>query len=179
MSQQINKRPSPEVLKSRLHEIAKRYRKRKNRRKRTVTAPQLTSIRIAELNRLIQSRHGAQVTNDAAGRKLVLVVAHHLVRLAGHPQEKLMAWTSERAPWLTVGAVNTILATIATNPCKWRADGLAWHLGVTYAERTELGLTTIGATDYTTAQRKTRRRLRSKARSKAYRTAQKRAANTP
>ncbi len=157
-------------------EVAKRYAQRKKRR--TTTAPQLASIRIAELNRLARSRYGAQLPDTNAAHKLIEVVAHHLARVSGHLQERFHGWISDRAPWITNAEVNAILIQVATHPRKWEADTLAWHLGISYAERTELGLTTMGATDYSASQRKTRRRLRSKARSKAYRKAKK-AANTP
>lgn len=174
---EINKRPAPDVLRSRLAEVAKRYRKRKKRR--STTAPQLASIRVSEFNRLARSRHGAQLPNDPEARRLIEVVAHHLAHLSGHLQSRLHGWISERAPWLTTAETNAILTQVVTAPRTWKADTLAWHLAVTYAERTALNLTTIGARDYTKIDRAIRRRTRSKVRSKAYRSAKRCAANTP
>lgn len=170
-----NRRPAPEVVKARLAEIKKRYR----RRRRHASAAQFAAIRLSELNRLFKARHGDCLPHDDTGRELVSIAAHHMIRLAGHPQQRLMNWASLRAPWLSIEEVNGILAETATSPKTWKADTLAWRLRLTYAERQVLKIASIGAIDCNAQQRAARRRARSKARSKAYRTAKKRPANTP
>lgn len=164
-------RPSPEVVEAKKREIAKRYRRRRKR-----STFQMSAIRIAELNRLFEARHGIELPNDETGRQCVMIAAHHLILLAGLPQDRLMRWAYDRAPWLTVAEIEQILADVAAHPKTWRADSLAWLLKLTYADRQTLGIKTIGAIDCNKTQRAAKRRAAAKARAKAYRAAQKTAA---
>ena len=51
-------------------------------------------------------------------------------------------------------------------PRAWKADRLAKHLGLTYQQRTLLGITTIGACDFSKRQRKAQRKHRARMRKK-------------
>lgn len=165
----VNTRPAPEVVKAKLAEIKKRY----TRRRKHASSAQFAAIRLAELNRLYNARHGDCLPDDDNGRELVSIAAHHLIRLAGHPQRRLMDWARDRAPWLSILDVNRILADIATNPKTWKADTLAWRLHLDMAERTALRIMTIGATDCNATQRIARRRNAKKLRERARRAAKK------
>jgi hypothetical protein len=169
-------RPSPELVKARQREIAKRYRKR---HRRSATSPQFAAIRIAELNRLFQARYGECLPNDVMGRQALAVVAHHLIGLDGHPQPRLMTWASLRTPWLTIGDAKALLAEISLAPRRWKADMLARLLQVMDAERTSLRITTIGAIDCNRWQRLERRMHRKRLRERARRRAAKAAACPP
>lgn len=159
------RRPAPEVVKAKLAEIAKRYR----RRARHASKAQFAAIRLGELNRLYKARHGEQVPDNAAGRDLVLIAAHHIIRLAGHPKGKLMAWASMRAPWMTVAEIDATLAETASRPVTWKADTLAKRLNLAMAERQALRIGTIGAIDCSRAERQVRRKSAAKARAQASR----------
>lgn len=150
------KRPSADVVKAKKAEIAKRYRKRKKRK--LASATQFTAIRIAELNRVLTSRYGEQVPNDATGRKAIAIVAHHLVRLDGHPKMRLSNWASLHARWLTIDRIESILCEAVNRPRKWKADTLAHEIGLTMEERQRLRITTIGAVDCNKDERKARRK---------------------
>jgi len=145
-------RPSPEVVEAKKREIAKRYRRRRKR-----STFQMSAIRVAELNRLFTARHGVELPNDETGRQCVMIAAHHLILLAGIPQDRLMRWARDRAPWLTVAEIEKILAEVAAHPKTWRADSLAWLLKLTYADRQALSITTIGAIDCSKIQREAKR----------------------
>ena len=99
-------------------------------------------LRLREIERIVWSRHGAMVpeTDDAC---LYLEAVH----LAGAGQD-LAAWCRMWAPWMRA---------IPDLPPLGRrmqsADACARLLNVTLAERTALGLRTIGACDVTKAER--------------------------
>lgn len=171
----VNKRPSPEVLKAKLAEIHGRYRRASNKR----TKAQMSSLRIAELNRLFKARHGEQLPDTTEGRQMVAIAAQHLVQLSGAPQKRLMDWCSIRAPWLTVAEIEATLAQVATHPRSWKADSLAWLLKLTYADRQALKITTIGAIDCNKAQRAALRKTKDKLRKRTYRATQKQVASAP
>ena len=56
------------------------------------------------------------------------IVAQHLIQMAGHPQQRLMAWAGLMAPWLTVVEATKVLGDVAMHPVTWKADSLAWRL---------------------------------------------------
>ena len=158
-------RPSPEIVEAKKREIARRYR----RRRKHASKSQFAAIRVAELNRLFRARYGEQLPDDATGRDCLMIVAHHLIQLSGHPQQRLFDWVKARCPWLTMPEFNTLLAEIATTPKTWKADSLAWRLRLNYEDRQSLKIMTIGATDCSAAQRKAKRRAKQRARMKALR----------
>jgi hypothetical protein len=75
----------------------------------------------------------------------------------------------EYAPWLSQDDAMQMAEHALRNPIRLNADDLAQRLGVTDAMRTELRLTTIGATDVSKAERAERRRQLNKERLKANR----------
>lgn len=166
-------RPSPEIVAAKKREIAGRYR----RRFKHATKPQFASIRVAELNRLYRARYGEHVPDDDRGRAAMWIVAQHLIQMAGHPQQRLMAWAGLMAPWLTVVEATKVLGDVAMHPVTWKADSLAWRLKLIDADRTALKIKTIGAIDCNKTERANRRRKASKKRSKLYRIAKRLAAN--
>lgn len=168
-------RPNLETVKAKLREIANRYR----RKRRHATKPQLAAIRIAELNRLFSARYGERLPDNEIGREAILIVAHHMICLAGHPQQRMTQWAELRAPWLTVTELHAVLAEIATRPQTWKADSLAWRLKLTYADRQALKITTIGAIDCSAKRRQTLRRNKQKQRMKKLRKAKRLAACAP
>lgn len=133
----------------------------------------MSSIRVAELNRLFEDRHGKVLPDDEIGRECALIIANHLMILPGVPQTRIMDWAKERAPWLTVSEVNELLASAACKPQTWKADSLAWRLKLTYADRQALRITTIGAIDCNKHERAKLRKLNKKRREQRRRDAQK------
>ncbi len=154
-------RPAPSVVKARLAEIKRRYRRK---RRRHSSRTQFAAIRISELNRVIRARYGhfmeprAELPNDETGRAIVVIVAHHLVRLAGTPQARLLNWARDWAPWLSVVQIDAVLHEVIDSPQTWKADTLAWRLRLTDTERSALRIGTIGAIDCNKHQREARRR---------------------
>jgi hypothetical protein len=120
----------------------------------------MSALRIAELNRLFEARHGTVLPDDEIGRECVWVAANHLIMLPGVPSVRFFDWAKQHAPWLTTADLEQLLADAASKTQIWTADGLAWRLKLTYADRQALKIRTIGAID---VNKRDRERLRKKA----------------
>jgi hypothetical protein len=136
----------------------------------------MSAIRIAELTRLYRARYGEVLPNNDKSRELIDIVAQHMICLTGHPMKRLFDWSTLRAPWMTLPELSSILADVAQHPQSWKADSLAWKLGLTFADRQTLKIHTIGAVDCNASQRRARRKRLAKQRYKRLRKAQKQAA---
>ena len=138
---------------------------RKRRRKR---ADPKTHVRIRELERLFADRYGTMLPNDDAGLDDIFVIANHLAHLA-EPDQRIRAWLRRWAPWHGDDRTVALIRAVTSKPLKWRADALAQRLGLDYATRTRLGITTIGAIDCGKVKRATLRRKRNNAAKRASR----------
>jgi hypothetical protein len=67
--------------------------------------------------------------------------------LIGHDGARISAWVRRWAPWHSDDETVALIYQVAPKPLKWTADKLAERLGLDYATRTRLGITTIGAVD--------------------------------
>lgn len=132
---------------------------------------QLVALRMRDLATLFRSRWGMTLPDDDAGRDDLKIALNHLACLA-HPRGPIANWIDIWAPWLTAGERKEIVPPILANPTRWKADALAWRLGLTRKERTMLGITTIGAIDESKAQRTRRRRAADRLRKENARRAQ-------
>ena len=146
-------------------EIARRYTwQAQQRRKRSDDDPDparlLTLIRMRELERLFVSRYGRVLPDDDAGRDDLFVAAHHITFLRGDVIKHIMSWARAWAPWMPSAEVERLAERVAAEPRKWTADVLAWRLRLSWVERTELRITTIGAFDMNKAERETERKRR-------------------
>lgn len=74
------------------------------------------------------------------------------------------AWVRQWAPWYGGDRTTTLINAVLRKPMKWTADKLAQRIGLDYATRTRLAITTIGAVDFAKAQRVKRRRKLNNAR---------------
>jgi hypothetical protein len=120
----------------------------------------MAALRIAELRRLYGHRYGHILPDDDAGRDDAMIMAHHLARRPGDARHRIEMFLQVSAPWMSTASVATMVGTAITNPMKWRADTLAARLRLTEAERTRLGIRTIGAIDLDKEERRQRRRDR-------------------
>lgn len=127
-----------------------------------------TARRLREFELIIRSRHGGPVIDSddgwsyldpglhiAVGHVLAvraeregLVEADFVARLAAQHAHHLL-------PLVPYGAVVAAARLASEAPRRWRADDLATALGVKFAERQRLGLTTIGCCDLSRAERQT------------------------
>jgi hypothetical protein len=165
-------RPSPDELAIKLGEIDKQIDRRDRRRKKR-SKFQMSAIRISELNRLFQARHGEVLPDNDMGRECVWIAANHLILLAGVPSVRLFEWAKLHAPWLTTAELEQLLSDAASKTQIWTADGLAWRLKLTYADRQALKIKTIGSIDVNKRERANLRKAAAKAREKRRRDAKK------
>lgn len=159
------------------HRIERKLRRRRRARSHPRTAPQIASLRLSDLARLFRARYGITLPNDDAGRDDLHVALCHIAMLT-NARERMGRYVEIWAPWLTVAEARQVIDHALTNPQRWRADQLAWRMRLTAADRTRMGITTIGAVDMNKNARERLRKAKSKARSKAYRL-RKAAANAP
>lgn len=147
----MNVRPDAATIKAKRAEIRRRYA-----RKRPPFS--LTAKRIAELEDLFHTRYRNTLPDDADGRACAEIMVHHLAGLRDDPRRSIPPWLEQWAPWLSIAAAKDLMADAILRPRRWKADKLAWRLKLTDADRTELGITTIGAIDIGKAARDQRRR---------------------
>lgn len=165
------------VRQAKHEEIKRRYARRRRRSSKARTKPQIAALRLNDLAKLFRGRYGLTLPDDDAGRDDLAVALAHIATLS-KAHERMVAYCEVWAPWLQVGEAKRMMVDAFANQQHWKADQLAWRMRLTAADRTTLGITTIGAIDLPKHARANRRKARSKARSKAWRKS-KRAANTP
>jgi hypothetical protein len=146
--------------------IAHKYRVAGDRRRKR--ADPKTYIRIRELERLFFDRYGAMLPNDDAGLDDIFVMANHLAHL-DEPHQRITVWLRRWAPWHGEDKTVALIRSVTPKPLKWRADVLARQLGLDYATRMRLRITTIGAIDCGKAKRAALRRKRNNAAKRASR----------
>lgn len=135
---------------------------RQEGRRRRRVSPR-SAVRLRELERFFRYRYGDILPDDDAGRDDLLVAAHHIATTYRAPDRHIRAWASLWAPWLTEDELAALVRQVIQNPITWRADTLAWRIGLTDAVRTLLRITTIGAIDCNKDQRQQRRQQKKNA----------------
>jgi hypothetical protein len=128
------------------YEIARHYK-----RKRKPYA----DLRIEEIECVMRGRYGDILPDDEIGRCFVFVLANHMGE-AG----RIRVMLANYAPWYPEDDGDELIRRVERRRTKWRADTLAKFLNVTYAERAEHGLRTIGACDMPKKERTKLRRER-------------------
>lgn len=102
------------------------------------------------------------------------IAANHIAFIYRKADAKIAAilrWRARFTPMVEVGAATELAWRVIANPRMPNADELAHRLGLTMARRTELGITTIGATDCDKGERAALRKERAAARESARRLA--------
>ncbi len=121
----------------------------------------ITRLRVREVEAVIRARHG-DVVPDARDTDDLEIVEGYVLAIAGSRGE-IEGWVRRWLPWFDDTAVlesahklAAKLSAATRGPAVLKADAIARLIGVTLAERTRLGLCTIGACD---VDRKDRRKL--------------------
>jgi hypothetical protein len=89
-------------------------------------------------------------------------MAHHLAH-GPDPEHRIGLWLGLWAPWMTGSEAGKLITKVIAKPLRWRAHKLGIRLRLTEAERTRLGITTIGSIEVSGQERSTAiasRRLR-------------------
>jgi hypothetical protein len=106
--------------------------------------------------------------DDDAGREDAQIALDHLASLAA-ARGRMTAWITLWAPWLSTGEAKIMIDASLTGQRYWKADRLAWRLRLTAADRSTLGITTIGAIDLPKTAREEARKRKARERAKAWR----------
>lgn len=145
--------------------------RREGREGKTDKAHLIALIRLREIERLLQRRHGcALLPDDDDGRDSLELVAHHIAHLHGEVEAHIVAWAANWCPWLPQDEAEAVAQRVAAQPLKFKAATLAWRLRLTEIERAELSITTIrpyGVSDADMAERRRRRDRQYQARRRA------------
>jgi hypothetical protein len=150
--------PSPELIKARKWEIARRYQQKRKVGKRSRS---MAAIRLSELTRWLDDQYGAGVELEPceASETILRVFCHHLGGLPDAPR-RIDAWMNRYTPWLAIQSREVLIREVVTCPLKYSADKLGWKIRLTDAKRTELKIRTIGGIDCNRDQRKARDKTR-------------------
>ncbi|MBO9122787.1 MULTISPECIES: thyroid transcription factor 1-associated protein 26 [unclassified Rhizobium] len=141
----------------------------------------LSLVRLREIELVIKDRHGGIIPDPNGTDDVDLCLGY--IRAVAHsaPEQDLKDWCARFAPWavdrwLEVG--KPILEETVKRKKMLSADAVAALMNVTLAERTTLGLKTIGSCDVTASERKEiareRKRELDRARQEQKRSAEKR-----
>jgi hypothetical protein len=117
-------------------------------------------LRLAEIERLLQSRWGNTLPGDKIGWDAFVFAAHTIAGRRGEIIKHIVAWAGLWAPWLPAERATVWARRIAANPLKFKADTAAWRLRVTRAERSALAIRTIGDIESNAEQRAAEKRIR-------------------
>ena len=141
----MNKRPSPDVIAARKWEIKRRYERKAKVGRRTRS---MASIRISELTRWLGDVVGAGIELEPCqwSEGIARIFVHHFVVLADG-NRRAADWLQVYCPWISIRDREYMITEANYCPIKWSADKLAWKIGLTFAKRAELEITTIGAID--------------------------------
>jgi hypothetical protein len=88
---------------------------------------------------------------------------HHIAHKQAADRQWLMNdWLDQRAPWLIGEERAAFIRKVFAHPIRYSADTLAEKLGLTFARRQRLAITTIGATDMSKKEREERQKTQTK-----------------
>lgn len=145
-------------------------RVRRHQAKKRNGAPfSIAKRRITELTRLYADRYGPTLPDDDAGLDDARIIVRHMLH-AGDPH-RAHRWLIEHTPWMPAPEREMVIRNAGSRAKLPKADTLARRLGLTFADRQRLNITTIGAIDADAEARKWLRRERDRQRKAARRRA--------
>jgi len=108
----------------------------------------LATIRCREVQRYLIDRYGPVLPDDDAARDDIMIMLHHIAHKQAADRQWLMNdWLDQRAPWLVDDERAAFIRKVFRHPIRYSADTLAEKLGLTWARRERLAITTIWAID--------------------------------
>lgn len=155
----VNRRPSPETIKARHAEIARRYAWNGKGRGKRKPGHGIANLRLRQLERLFHDRYGDALPDDDAGRDDLLIALHHIAALAQRADEAMTFWAAVWAPWIDEDELKGIIETVLAKPLKWKAATLGSRLRLTGTEHDALGITTFRPHGVSDADQRERRQM--------------------
>ncbi|MGY3506316.1 hypothetical protein [Bradyrhizobium sp. USDA 4471] len=152
-----NIRPDAKTVAAKKAEIDAHYAwDARNRRAKRSKFHKLANLRLRELELLFWHRWGRQLPDDEAGSDDLVVAFIHVRVVAQNPDAAIRGWAATWAPWCVANELRDLMEQ-AFNERLPMADELGKRLGLSDAERTLLGIKTIGAFDVLKEARAARR----------------------
>jgi hypothetical protein len=121
-------------------------------------------MRLREIEKIIMHRHGQVIPDPTGTDDVELCVAYIKAAAFALSGQDMAAWCQRWAPWVDETFVLLIVAQAATRKLMMPANAVAALLSVSWKERTEIGLTTIGAFDVSASERSALARQRKRER---------------
>src|SRR5687767_8692497 len=106
-------------------------------------AQMMALCRPRDLELVFFAYYGATLPEDDAGRDNLFIMANHIANLGGEVEDHVTSWAHVNAPWGSEGELKRLIKRVVAKPTRWKADTLAKRLGLTFAMRTALEITTI------------------------------------
>jgi hypothetical protein len=106
----------------------------------------LANVTAAELRRYYRDGWGV-LDDDRQGRGLFSILLHTIANTGGNVTGKMTAAWREFAPWLPVTDMAKLADDAINVRRRWRSATLGQRIGLTYADRTRLRITTAWACD--------------------------------
>jgi hypothetical protein len=137
-------------------EIARRYAWETSRKRSRLSRPlpgktgssELICIkRMREIEAIITKRHGAVLPRSHTGALTAEIMSHHIAHAPGDAFKHITAWLNVWTPWMTHQEKVELAERVLHRRRKYKAATLGQRLQLTYAERKELRIRTIGACD--------------------------------
>jgi len=148
---------------------ARLERARRRRARANAWKPNITLLRVREMERLFSYRSGRFLPDNNAARSDIQLVAHHLANRPTAQVKHIVDWCRRWAPWMPTDEAEAIAAASLGAPRHFTADVLGALLRVTLRERISLEIRTIGSYETTKADREKMRKAKSRERSRQWR----------
>jgi hypothetical protein len=114
--------------------------------------------RLGELEAFYGKRYGAFLPHDDAGIDDLIIAAHHIAHLGPGGYAHIVAWAAQWMPDMPTAEAEALAKRVLAEPRRFKAATLGWRIGLTEAERTALGITTIRAAGVSDAEMTERRK---------------------
>lgn len=137
--------------------------------------PSKPLMRRVEVENIIRARHGTYIPDPEDTDDRGTCLAYIRAAALSLSEQDMFAWARRWAPWARPDEIQSFVDEASKRRHMMSADGVAGMLGVTYAERTALGLKTIGCCDLSKAERKAKAKERKRERDRNQQTAKRKA----
>jgi hypothetical protein len=178
----IRLRPSPDKVAAAKHkEIARHYDRKRKDSASALPLVRIAKARVHDLGRFFPDKYGLgpedgrwifpDYDDDALEDLIIACHAIALLHIWGgvDPTNHVIGYLAARAPWMSPEECDRLTAKVIRSPRMYRADTLGRKIGLTWAKRVELGITTIRAIDQTPELVREHKAARNRARVAKYR----------
>lgn len=113
----------------------------------------ICTLQHGELTTVHRNLYGIELPSNVDGRSAVKITLRLIAEMGGDVERRMDAFLDLEAPWMPEAECRTEKDDALASKKLYGADELAKVYGITYAMRTNMGLTVIGSIDVTADQR--------------------------